>query len=112
MWRSDNKSTFSGKIYFNRRISKIRRYRFGKQDILTRDKNYAAEFEIKSDKSVIKSFDVDVGKKSQLTCYVEIDDQIRIDEIVFINSGKNPEKVPFTLSSEEMKRKDKKDSNV
>lgn len=112
MWRAENKCTFSGKIYFNRGIAKLRRYRFGRRDTVHRYENHGLEFVIRSDKRVIKSLDVDVGKKSQLTCYVEIDNQITTDEIVFINSGKNPEKVPFSLSSGEMKQADKKDSIV
>jgi tetratricopeptide (TPR) repeat protein len=112
MWRSDKKCTFSGKIYFNRGIAKLRRYRFGRRDTVHRYENHGLEFVIRSDKRVIKSLDVDVGKKSQLTCYVEIDNQITTDDIVFINSSKNPEKVPFYLSSGETKHKDKKDSNV
>jgi tetratricopeptide (TPR) repeat protein len=112
MWRSDSKCAFSGKIYFNRGITRLRKYRFGRRDVIHRRENHAVEFVIRSDKRVIKSLEIDVGKKSQLTCYVEINDQIATDEIVFINSGKNPEKVPFSLSSVEMKQKDKKDSNI
>jgi len=112
MWRSDNKCTFSGKIYFNRKIENPRKYRFGKQDILNHFKDHAAEFVIRSDKRAIKSLDIDVGKKSQLTCYVKINDRIMTNEIVYINSGKNPEKVPFSLSSVEMKHTDKKDSSL
>jgi len=99
MWRSDEKCTFSGKIYFNKKMDKTKKYRFNNQDLLNQYKDNAAEFIIKTDRRVIKSLDFDVGKKSQLTCYAEIDGQIMTNAIVFINSGKNPEQVPFTLSS-------------
>ena len=99
MWKSDKKCAFSGKIFFNKGIRKIQRYHFVKKDKLDHYKNHAIEFNITTNQGGIKALDIHVGKNSQLTCYVQIDDQIVTDDIVFINSGENPKVIPFSISS-------------
>jgi 4-amino-4-deoxy-L-arabinose transferase-like glycosyltransferase/tetratricopeptide (TPR) repeat protein len=99
LWRSDKRCVFSGKLYFNKHIAELRKYRFRKTDILNRIKDHAVEFNLLNNNGEIKTLDIEIGKKSQLICDIRINDRINKEEIIFINSGKNPKKIPFSISS-------------
>jgi uncharacterized membrane protein len=99
MWRSDKRCVFSGKLYFNKHIAGLRKYRFRKTDILNHIKDHAVEFNLLNNNGEIKTLDIEIGKKSQLICDIRINDRINKEEIIFINSGKNPKKIPFSISS-------------
>lgn len=103
LWRSDNNSHFSGNIYFDKKMGTSQKHHFSKKDVLDRYKDYAAEFEVATNARQIKTLDIDMGKKSVLTCYIEINGQLNNDRIVFIHSGEHPKQIPFSLSSDEMK---------
>jgi tetratricopeptide (TPR) repeat protein len=99
LWRSDKKCVFSGKLYFNKGIKKIQSHRFVKRDTLDRYKNHAIEFNVLANQGGIKALDIHVAKNSRLTCYVEINGQVVLDDIIFINSGENPSQIPFSVSA-------------
>jgi len=100
LWKSNRNCKFSGKIYFNRKIVELQKHRITKKDTLTPIKNNGVEFFIKTNKRAMKSLDIDAGKNSQLTCYVEINGQTVTDGIVFINLGKEPTKIPFNFKDQ------------
>ena len=101
LWRSDNNIQFSGNIYFDGSMGTIQKRHFSKKDVLNtnKDKDYAAEFNVSSNGRRVKTLDIIIGKKSEVTCYIKIDGQVKLDDIVIIRYGKNPKEVPFTLSS-------------
>ena len=103
MWRSDKRCVFSGKLYFDKPIARLRKIRFRKKDILNRIEDHGVEFNLLNNDGEIKTLDIEIGKKSQLTCDIKINDRIEKEEIIFLNSGKNPEKIPFSISSSKTK---------
>ena len=100
LWRSDKKSIFSGRLYFDKRMGAIQKYHLSKKDVFNRSKDYAAEFELSTNDRQIKTVEINTGKKTQLTCYVKMNDRMVTEEIIFINSGENPIDIPFTISSD------------
>lgn len=108
LWRADKPSTFSGNIYFDKKIDSSQKHHLSKKDIFDLYKDYAAEFGVSSSERAIKTVDLKMGKKSQLTSYVKIDGKLLPDEIIFINTGENPEDIPFSVSSKGIKRANQK----
>jgi len=108
LWRTDKQSTFSGNIYFDKKIDSSQKHHLSKKDILDHYKDYAAEFNVSTNERGIKTLDIKIGKKSQLMCYVKIDDQLKPNDIIFINTGENPKDIPFSVSSKGIKQADKK----
>ncbi|MBU4494953.1 MAG: hypothetical protein KJ874_06580, partial [Acidobacteria bacterium] len=102
MWRSENNIQFSGKIYFDQKIKDAKKHHFSQKDALNQIKEHAAEFNVSTGRRRIKTLDINIGKKSVLTCYIKMDGQFKKDDIVLIHSGKNPKEIPFTLSSDGM----------
>lgn len=103
LWRSDHNSRFTGNIYFDRKIGALQKYHLSKKDVLNQNKSYAAEFSVSTNRRAVKTLDINMGKRSVLTCYIKINDQEKTDDIIFVHSGENPQEIPFTLPSSEMK---------
>ncbi|MBU4254346.1 MAG: tetratricopeptide repeat protein, partial [Acidobacteria bacterium] len=100
MWRSENNIQFTGNIYFDQKLGPLQKHHFSKKDVLNQYKDHAAEFNVSTNNRRIKTLDINIGKKSVLTCYIKIDGRLKTDEIVLIHSGENPKEIPFTLSSD------------
>ncbi len=108
LWRSDKKSQFSGNIYFDKKFDSLQKHHLSKKDILDQYKDYAVEFNVSTNERGVKTLDIEIGGRSQLTCYVKIDDQLKPNDIVFINTGENPKDIPFSASSKGLKRANQK----
>ena len=92
--------SYSGNIYFGKKIDRMQKHHFNKRDIANQNKDYAVEFSFSTLERRIKTLDVVVGKNSKLTCYIKVNDRIMTEGIVFINSGENPKEIPFSLSAD------------
>ena len=108
LWRSDKKSHFSGNIYFDKKFDSLRKHHLSKKDVFNQHKDYAAEFNVSTNARGVKTLDIEIGRRSQLTCYVKIDGRLKPDSIVFINTGENPKDIPFSASSKGIKQADQK----
>ena len=108
LWRSDKKSQFSGNIYFDKKFDSLRKHHLSKKDVFNQYKDYAAEFNVSTNERGVKTLDIEIGRRSQLTCYVKIDDKLKPNDIVFINTGENPKDIPFSASSKGIKQEDQK----
>lgn len=98
MWRTNRECNFSGKVQFSKGIAKIKKYHFSPKEILNQHTKNEVEFMITTkNRLTIKILEIETNKKAHLTCYLGNGDQITTDKIIFLNTGKNPKKIPFSF---------------
>ena len=103
LWRSDERSEYSGNLYFEKKIDRMQKHHFNKRDIVNQNKDYAVLFSFSTLERRIKTLDIEAGRNSKLTCHIKVNGQIKTEEIVFINSSENPKEIPFSISKDRIK---------
>jgi len=96
LFRSKQKSIFSGCISGSRKIKDVRKFRFSEEDSLNLKGN-EIHFSLKTTKRKIKAFDFIVPKNSRLTFDLEVNDQRKIEKILLLGKSRRPKKIPFSI---------------
>ncbi len=100
LWKSDEKSEFTGNLYFGKKVDSLEKHHFSNRDKVNLYKDYAVEFSFPTRERRIKTMDIEAGRKSGLTCYIKMNGRLKTNEIFFINTGENPKQIPFFLTED------------
>jgi|GEM_PF-1115061 len=96
LFRSKQKSIFSGHISGSRKIKNIKKFRFSKEDSLNINE-IEIDFSLNTTRRKIKAIDFEVSKNSTLTFDFRVNQQRKIEIILLLVEIKKPRKIPFSI---------------